>query len=82
MLGIQELPPREQPTCLQILSPLPPAPMPTIEALPPSHRLQFSDIFAGDIIHVGSSPPAPKDEFFHEASGYSDSHDKPLSCNA
>ncbi|KAJ5809038.1 uncharacterized protein N7503_001256 [Penicillium pulvis] len=80
-LSIQDPPARGQHTRLRILPPHPPAPAPTEETLPLSHGLHFSDIFDGDIFHVGSSPPEPEEEFFHEASEYSDDHDDHLSSN-
>ncbi|KAJ5639866.1 uncharacterized protein N7484_007728 [Penicillium longicatenatum] len=83
--GIQSSPAREQQTRLKLLPPHPPAPAPTEETLPPSHGLQFSDIIDADAYHFGSTPPEPEpeDEFFHEASEYSeqDDHDETTSSN-
>ncbi|KAJ5533740.1 hypothetical protein N7494_010292 [Penicillium frequentans] len=82
-LGIQDPPAREQHKRLRLLPPHPPAPAPTEETLPPSHGLHFSDIFDvdADIYHIRSTPPEQEEEFFHEASEYSDDHDDHLSSN-
>ncbi|KAJ5660664.1 uncharacterized protein N7484_000036 [Penicillium longicatenatum] len=82
--GIQSSPARE-PTRLRLLPPHPPAPAPTEETLP-SHGLHFSDIIDADAYHFGSTPPEPEpeDEFFHEASEYSeqDDHDETSSSSS